>query len=235
MDYAKHLIERIAAFDPDDVRHGVLSNELLREFHRGYSLNELRKLIRSDNPVLVATGAFITDELGVKCRPLLDDLAPLLNNPMKGVRLDALSCALWSLPQHGCLLAKAIALLDDPEEGVRWKAFDNLCRLSREQVEAANACAEVRTLGASHKDGLSWLLRTAPLSLARWNSRCGARIRSCEDMVPQRQFVCANKIEDHSSTRQLSRMLRSGNSPVAYSMTNAMGGFRGSGAGSSAD
>ena len=217
MDYAKHLIERIAAFDPDDVRHGVLSNELLREFHRGYSLNELRKLIRSDNPVLVATGAIITDELGVKCRPLLDDLAPLLNNPMKGVRLDALSCALWSLPQHGCLLAKAIALLDDPEEGVRWKAFDNLCRLSREQVEAANACAEVRTLGASHKDGLSWLLSNSALVpgeveltlrskdpvMRRYGAAAAVRLREQD----RRPLLYASTVEDAEVRKFASSLL----------------------------
>ncbi|HEV2987186.1 MAG TPA: hypothetical protein VG759_02000 [Candidatus Angelobacter sp.] len=157
MDYAKHLIERIAAA-PEHDRVGVLANELLREFHRGYPFDDLRQLLRSDDQEMVAIAVWIASELGEKCRPLLDQIVPLLAHPMKKIRFEALGCVFWSLPENGCDLAKALGLLDDPEPGVRWKTLDMLFRLSRTQIEAAYLCAKTGGLSSSHQNGLHWLL-----------------------------------------------------------------------------
>ncbi len=52
-DYAKHLIERIESAPQND-RVGVLSNELLREFQRGYPLVDLEYMLKSDDNDVVA-------------------------------------------------------------------------------------------------------------------------------------------------------------------------------------
>ena len=157
MSYAQHLIERIAA-DPENPRVDVLSNELLREFQLGHPLDALRELMNSGDDDLVAVAVWIASELGQKCRPLLVDTVHLLRSPAKKVRFWAVDVLYWALPEHGCSLAAAIALLDDPEAGVRWKVLDVLSRLSTEQIEAASRCTQRDVLSSVHQDGLRWLL-----------------------------------------------------------------------------
>jgi hypothetical protein len=157
MDYAKHLIERIAVA-PEHDRVGTLSNELLREFHRGYPLDDLRQLLKSNDEQLVAIAAWITSELGANCRPLLPDVVPLLTHPMQRIRYWALDSLFWTLPQNGCDLAHAVRLLRDSEEGIRRKVLDLLFRLSNEQIEAAYQCKQEGVLESSLRDGLGWLL-----------------------------------------------------------------------------
>jgi HEAT repeat protein len=165
MEYAKHLIERIASA-PEHERVGVLSTELLREFHRGYPLDDLRQLLSSKDENLVAVAVWIVSELGEKSRPLLGDLVHLLVHPVKGIRFWAVDGLFWTLPHNGCDLAEAFKLLDDPESGVRWKVLDVLSRLSREQIGAAYGCLEARGSDSSHLLGLRWLLSDQALAPA---------------------------------------------------------------------
>lgn len=157
MDYAKHLIERIASA-PDNERVGVLANELLREFQLGYPLEDLRELLRDTDEHLLATAVWITSELGAECRPLLPNVVPLLAHSLKRIRFFALDCVFWTPPQHGCDLARAVRLLNDPEDGVRWKVLDLLFRISTEQLKGAFLCPQAEILEPSHRDGLGWLL-----------------------------------------------------------------------------
>lgn len=157
MDYAKHLIERIAAA-PEHDRVGTLANELLREFQEGYPLDDLRQLLKSNNEQLVAIAVWITSELGVNCRPLLPDVVPLLAHPMQRVRYWALDCLFWTSPENGCDLARAFNLLSDSESGIRRKVLDLLFRLSAEQLEAAYVCGRHVILQPSIRDGLAWVL-----------------------------------------------------------------------------
>jgi hypothetical protein len=162
MEYAKHLIERIVSA-PDNERVGVLANELLREFQRGYPLDDLQKLLQETDEHLVATAVWITSELGVGCRPLLPKVVSLLTHPQKRIRFFALDCLFWTLPENGCDLARAIRLLNDPEDGIRRKALDLLFRISREQIKAAYLCPQTETLDPSHREGLGWLLSSDSL------------------------------------------------------------------------
>jgi len=157
MDYAQHLIERINAA-PQNPRVDVLSNELLREFQRGYPVENLRHLLASSDLDLVAIGIWILSELGEKSRPLLHDCVHLLSSPVKKIRFWTLDGLYWTQPQDGCDLAQALKLLDDPDAGVRWKVLDLLSRLSREQIEAAYACASQGALAPAHCDAIRWLL-----------------------------------------------------------------------------
>ena len=157
MDYAKHLIERITSAPTHD-RVGVLANELLREFHLGYPLADLETLLKNNDQDVVATAAWITSELGERCRPLLVDVLPLLAHPMPRIRFLALDCLFWALPKDGCYIARAIGLLDDPETSIRRKVLNVLFHFSRQQLEAAYHCVGEHGLNASMSGGLSWLL-----------------------------------------------------------------------------
>jgi hypothetical protein len=216
MDYAKHLIERIESA-PENDRVGVLSNELLREFHRGYPLDDLRRLLHSCDHNLVATAIWITSELGVKCRPLLDDVVPLLAHPVRGIRFWALDCIFWTLPQNGCDLARAFGLLNDPDAGVRRAVLDLLARVSVEQIEAAYRCPEDGALNPSQRNGLSWLtsdgsqvpekieanLKGSDPVLRKFGVVAAARLRK----VRPEPLICASTVDDADVREFAARLL----------------------------
>lgn len=143
---------------PRHDRVGVLSNELLREFQRGYPLDDLEALLKSNDEDVVATAVWITSELGERCRPLLANVLPLLRHRMQRIRFWTLDCLFWALPHNGCYLAQAIKLLDDQKEGIRRKVLGLLLRLSREQLEAAHHCVGPEGLKPPESTGLNWLL-----------------------------------------------------------------------------
>ena len=155
MDYAKHLIERILSA-PDNERVAVLSNELLREFQRGYPLDDLEALLTSKDSEVVSVAVWITSELGERGRPLLPYVIPLLSSPKQGTRFWALDCLFWAQPDSPCYLAQAIQLLDDPEVGIRRKVLWLLHHFSGEQLRAASQCSQ-QLSGHLHA-GLEWLL-----------------------------------------------------------------------------
>lgn len=176
MDYAKHLIERITA-GPQNPRVGVLANELLREFQRGYPLDDLRMLLRSSDENVVETAVWIVSELGEKSRPLLGDVIHFLRHPSQKIRFSTLACLFWTLPQNGCDLAEAFELLDDPEPGIRWKVLDILSRVSLEQIEAVRDCLERRRSDSSHLVGLRALLSAEPAQIIAALSSQDASVR----------------------------------------------------------
>jgi hypothetical protein len=189
MDYAKHLIERIASAPQHD-RVGILSNELLREFQRGYPLEDLRQLLSSDDEDLLAVAVWIVSELGIESRPLLADVVHLLAHPLKRIRFWTLDCLYWTLPQNGCDLAEAFRLFDDPEAGIRWKVLDILSRISREQIEAAYLCLEARRSESSHLLGLRWLLSSEALA----PDSIGSALRSADPIVRKYGLVAAVRL-----------------------------------------
>jgi hypothetical protein len=170
MEYAKHLIERIVSA-PDNDRVGVLANELLREFQLGYPLDDLHRLLQQTDEHLLATAVWISSELGVGCRPLLPIVVPLLTHPQKRIRFFALDCLLWTLPENGCDLARALRLLNDPEDGIRWKVLDLLFRISREQLKATNLCPQTEIPDPSQRDGLGWLMSSDSLDFDQIEGR----------------------------------------------------------------
>lgn len=199
MDYAKHLIERITSA-PENERVAVLSNELLREFHRGYPLDDLRVLLRSDDERILTLAAWLLSELGEKSRPLLNDVVPLLSHPLKGIRFWVLASLFWTSPQNGCDLAQAFELLEDSEPGIRWKVLDILTRVSLEQIEAARNCLELRRSNLSHLAGLSVLRNGDPNQVI-------TGLRSDDPLVRKYAFAAAVRVhKDHPE-------------PIAYAST----------------
>jgi hypothetical protein len=156
----QRLLERIVAQrDSDSVTTGALTNRLLREFQRGYPLENLRRYLRSDQARLVAIGVWIASELGQTAKPLLDDVSALLTHPLKRVRFFSIDCVLlWAGPSDGCALASVIALMDDAETAVRWKVLDFLSRASREQLQGALSYLLITEPKSRHIPGLKWML-----------------------------------------------------------------------------
>ena len=157
-DRADNLVELITR-TPGSSQIDVLSNDLVKEFYRGYPLTNLRPLLRSPDPALVAAGVWIASELGEKGRPLLNDVSALLRHPEKDVRFDAINCLLvWATPSNTAELASVIKLVDDPERSVRWKAMDFLARASEEQLRAGLSDLQVNEPECTQVRGLEWIL-----------------------------------------------------------------------------
>ena len=157
-DRAEELTERLVA-DPRSSLAGVLMNDLLAEFHRGYPLENLRPLLLNDNTELVKAGAWIASELGEKGKPLLNDVSPLLQHPDSKVRFSAIDCILlWADPSKGPELASVVKLVEDPESRVRWKVMDFLSHATREQLSAALSYLEATNPRSKNIRGLRLLL-----------------------------------------------------------------------------
>lgn len=157
-DRAEELTERLLE-NPRSPQEGVLTNDLLREFHRGYPLDNLRPFLLSQNQDLAAIGAWIASELGEPGKPLLSHVSALLVHPDRRVRFSAIDCVLlWAGASDGDHLALATKLIDDSEPSVRWKAMDFLSRVSPEQVQAALLYLQAHEPNSANIQGLRWLL-----------------------------------------------------------------------------
>ena len=144
------LITRVLAGGDDGA-----ANDLLRAFHAGYPVDRLRLLLRSEVDEAVRAGAWILSELGIDAAPLIDETAALLTHRLKYVRFFAIDAVLASASaKDGPVIASAVALIDDPEEAVRWKALGLLSRAPADQLRVAAPFVLEPEAGAR----LSWLL-----------------------------------------------------------------------------
>lgn len=130
-------------------------NELLSEFHRGYPIENVRRLLVSDVPEAVKAGTWVLSELGRSATPFLGDIALLLDHPLRYVRFFAADAVLTAAgPEHGEVIAKAINLLGDVDEAVRWKGLRFLTTATREQLAAARPHLNLRV----RTDVFEWLI-----------------------------------------------------------------------------
>lgn len=121
--------------DPfSDTTDGVVVNNLLDEFWRGYPIENLRRLFV---PATIGNAAFLVSELGQRVRPLIREVADLLEDETPRVRGDAVSalarCATW---EDGWAVAKVIKAIDDPNDGVRSTACKALRYMESSQMRA---------------------------------------------------------------------------------------------------
>jgi hypothetical protein len=126
------LLARILAGDESGI-----GTELLNECWRGYPVERLSALLRSDVESAVKTGVFITSELAKRSRPLLSDIEPLLDHPNTWVRTDAIDTVnLAATADHGEIVARAIEHITDDDRSIRFSAFTLLAASTRERLEA---------------------------------------------------------------------------------------------------
>jgi hypothetical protein len=148
------LIELLLAGEVSPEEEGQAANDLLREVQRGYPMQNLGRLIHSDSVKAVANGAFVVSELGVHAAPILGEVDFLLGHPLRDARFDALDAAITAAsPEHGATLAKAVTLVDDADQAVRWKALRFLASATPDQLTAAAAYLEDRRIA----DLATWL------------------------------------------------------------------------------
>ena len=127
------LLEQVLSNATDET-----SNELLQAFFAGYPVERLRLLLRSDDDDVVRAGVWIASELGVAAASVIDDLAPLLWHPLQYVRFWAVDAVLAAASvADGEVIARALGLIEDGEDAVRWKVLHLLARASSEQLAAA--------------------------------------------------------------------------------------------------
>jgi HEAT repeat protein len=131
------------------------ANELLDAFHSGYPIERLRLLLQSDGETALKAGAWIASELGEKVAPLVSDLSRLLNHPSRYVRFFTLDAILGcTMNEHGEVVARAVMLILDPDEAVRWKALHFLANATNNQLTIAVPHLDSQTVAAQ----LIWLL-----------------------------------------------------------------------------
>jgi hypothetical protein len=135
------LIERIRTHPADDDIVGPAANDLLGELYAGYPVENLGKLLHSDNEVVVGTGAWLLSELVELAAPMMDEIPALLSSPLRAVRYNAIAVVLENADErHGPIIAQVMNLSRDPESGVRWKVLEFLAEASIEQLEAGASC-----------------------------------------------------------------------------------------------
>ena len=148
------------------------ANELLKCFARGYSLENLRELLRSDDAEVAKSGVWIASELGAGAKPLLEDIAPILQSSISYARFFAIDAILTCAgPEDGPTIARAIDLVADPDAGVRWKAVQFVSRATVEQLAAAAdfVDAEIKpgVVALAHHGETESLLASASPSLRK--------------------------------------------------------------------
>jgi hypothetical protein len=157
MTKAERLIETLLE-NPEFADDGILANDLLREFHRGFSIAALRPLLSSRNEKVLRVAAFVASELGNNASPLLSLIVKLLHYPNRFIRADAicsvLTCAGGNNQRE---IAMVISLLHDPDWPIRWKTMEFLSLASSEQLKAGLWHFEGYKSDSEHIHGLSWL------------------------------------------------------------------------------
>jgi hypothetical protein len=109
-----------------------ISNDLLNEFFRGYPIDNLVKLLRSDDKRVVQNGAWIASELARDAKPILRYLIPLFDSPDMRVRYYCVETALTAATdEDGEVMGSAILRIADDERPVRRVTFELMARADR--------------------------------------------------------------------------------------------------------
>jgi hypothetical protein len=136
-----------------------LPNELLREFQKGYPIENLRILMQYEDEQISKSAVWIASELGDKCCLFIEDIISFLSHRMKYIRFFAIDCILsCSVQDDGTGIAKAISLLEDTESSVRWKALHFLSRVTITHLEKGMAYYKSKHRDSLHTSGIQLLI-----------------------------------------------------------------------------
>jgi hypothetical protein len=134
------LIDLLSGGELGPAAADAAANELLRCVFHGYPVENMRRLVRSDSAAAAQSGAWVISELGAEASPVLDEIEFLLGHPARNARFFAVSATLAAASiSDGALLAKAISLISDCDEAVRWQALRLLSGLQSDLLGAAAA------------------------------------------------------------------------------------------------
>lgn len=122
----------------DAVAADAAANELLNCIFQGYDLGNIRRLVHSAHEQTVGSAAWIISELGADASRILDEVDFLLGHRERIARFFAVSATLAAASSSdGALLAKAIALISDADEAVRWQVLRMLTRIPSGLLQTA--------------------------------------------------------------------------------------------------
>lgn len=143
------LMERARRGDAD------AAHELIDHFRRGYPLEQLRELFRSESPQAVASAAYIASELGSGATPLVEEFPRALRHVESWGRSAAIDCVFnCASIENGELVAMALRLLDDPSVYPRGVALFRLRFADSNLIRAALPFLKTEPLG----EFLDWLV-----------------------------------------------------------------------------
>lgn len=136
--------------------HDADVDHLLSAFYEELSLNHLRDILRSENPKVVGSGAWILSELGRRGRPLLGECGHLLNHRERAVRFYAIDCVLVNAtPDDGAMVSQCVEHLLDCESAVQWKCLDLLRRIDDMSLASAAQVKRHRWIS----ENLEWVVK----------------------------------------------------------------------------
>jgi hypothetical protein len=171
---ADALLARVLA--GDEWESGI-SNDLLNEFFRGYPVENLAKLLHSDNERVVYSGTWIASELAKDARPILGSLIPLFDYPHLGVRSYSVETVLTAAAgEDGEVVGSAVALIVDRERPVRRAAFILMARADTPVLAASLSYIKNSEIAAL----LDWVL--AVESESRDDDEIASRLRDSNQL-----------------------------------------------------
>jgi len=122
-DPDRDLVDRLLKAGVDQLEDADAGRLLLSELSAGRPIEQLRELLQSDNEASVEIGAFVAAKLGPATRAVLADVAALLDYPNTAVRFYAIEAIeVSATADDGDIVARALALVNDPDDAVRWRA-----------------------------------------------------------------------------------------------------------------
>jgi hypothetical protein len=165
--------------NPDLCDSGRVQNDLLRQFHRGYPVENLRSLLSHRDDKIVKAAVFVASELGSKASPLVREVARLLRHSAMVVRYNAIDSLLTCTKDTDeGEIAAVVSLLDDPEGAVRKKVMDFLARASEIQLQAALRWFGRDSPSSVHSIGLRGLI-----SNSKWDMHEAMSVMKRDDVV----------------------------------------------------
>jgi hypothetical protein len=114
-----------------------ISNDLCKEFYRGYPIQKLATLLDSDDERALESGAWIASELAENARPILSHLLPLFGYPNTRIKYHSIQTVLTAATdEDGDVVGEAVSLIADDERPVRRMAFELMARADRSSLVA---------------------------------------------------------------------------------------------------
>ena len=139
---SSELLDRAWRGDPG------AAHELIRHFQKGYPLERLRELFRSELPHAVASAAYIASELGSGATPLIDDFPIALQHAESWGRSAGVDCVFnCASERDGEVVAMAVSLLSDPSIYTRGVALFRLRYADLRLIRAALPFLKAEPLG----------------------------------------------------------------------------------------
>jgi hypothetical protein len=195
-----------------------LTFALQSEFHKGFPLENLRPLLRSENLYTQGAAAYLVAEMsprlsyGMNC--VVADIADLLDSKIVRIRFDAIEALLGcTTGADGIILGRVMLRLDDEVFGIRWKVAQFIrfaerwqLRLAVENAAALRPDSAFPILAKVHgqylnatTDTVRWLVEHPNPLVRRFGAAVAGRPRSVVD----EQFLAMAEASHDDEVREI--------------------------------